>query len=381
MQIRSLLYACTMALVARAATAAIPEEIGVAKLPAPGPHWFWASDFTLFNDVDGRAFLIDADSGKLLGMLATGVVFGKLDLPRDYRAIYSAETYYSRGSRGERTDVVSFYDPATLDFTGEVIIPPRRQTGLLPPSVSALTDDDRYLIIYNFNPAQSVSVVDVGGRKLAGEITTPGCALVYPSGPGRFGQLCQDGSWQTIELRDDGTEAKRAQSKPFFDPLQDPLSEKGVRVGSRWYFASRGAQMYEVDVSNAVPSFGKAWPLLGNADGDASWTVGGHQHLAIHSGSGRLYSLMHKGGVDTHKDPGDEVWVYDLAKHRRVQRIVLEHPAVSLEVTQDDAPLLITATASPTLDVYDAMSGQHRRTLEGVGQTPLLIQVVPVKPR
>ena len=381
MHIRSVLLACALTLAARAATAAIPEEMGVTKLPAPGPHWFWASDFTLFNDVDGRAFLIDADEGRLLGMLATGVVFGKLDLPRDYRAIYSAETYYSRGSRGERTDVVSFYDPVSLDFTGEVIIPPRRQTGLLPPSVSALTDDDRYLIIYNFNPAQSVSVVDVGNRKFAGEITTPGCALVYPSGPGRFGQLCQDGSWQTIELRDDGTEAKRAQSKPFFDPMKDPLTEKGVRVGDRWYFASRGGQMYEVDVSKVAPSFTAPWSLVSDADRAATWAGGGHQHLAIQARSGRLYSLMHKGGVDTHKDPGTEIWVYDLAKRNRVQRIVLEHPAVSIEVTQDDAPVLIIATATPILDVYDAVSGQHKRTIEDVGQTALLIQAVPVKSR
>jgi methylamine dehydrogenase heavy chain len=143
--------------------------MGVTKLPPPGPHWFWADDFTLFNDIDGRSLLIDADSGKLLGMLATGVVFGKIDLPRDYHVIYSAETYYSRGSRGERTDVVSYYDPATLEFTGEVVIPPRRQTGLLPASVSGLTDDDRFLLVYNFNPAQSVTVVDVGARKVAAE--------------------------------------------------------------------------------------------------------------------------------------------------------------------------------------------------------------------
>jgi methylamine dehydrogenase heavy chain len=378
MQIRPLLLACVLVLTARGAMAAIPEDMGVTRLPAPGPHWFWADDFTLFNDIDGRSFLIDADSGKLLGMLATGVVFGKIDLPRDYHVIYSAETYYSRGSRGERTDVVSYYDPATLEFTGEVVIPPRRQTGLLPASVSGLTDGDRFMLIYNFNPAQSVTVVDVGARKVAGELTTPGCALVYPSGPGRFGQLCQDGRWQTIELKDDGTEAKRSQSDAFFDPQKDPITEKGVRLGDRWYFASRGGQMYEVDVSKAAPSFGKAWPLLSDADRAASWTIGGHQHLAVHARTGRLYSLMHQGGVDTHKDPGTEIWVYDLAKHARVQKITLAHPAISIETTQDDAPVLLTATASPILDVYEAASGKLVRTIEGIGQTPLLLHTMPV---
>jgi methylamine dehydrogenase heavy chain len=381
MQIRALLFASVVALTARLATAAMPEEMGVAKLPPPGPHWFWADDFTLFNDIDGRSFLIDADSGKLLGMLNTGVVFGKIDLPRDYHVIYSAETYFSRGSRGERTDVVSYYDPATLEFIGEVVIPPRRQTGLLPASVSGLTDGEHFLLVYNFNPAQSVTVVSVGARKVAAELSTPGCALVYPSGPGRFGQLCQDGRWQTIELNADGTEEKRAQSAPFFDPQKAPITEKGVRLGDHWYFASVDAQMYEVDVSKAAPSFAHPWSLVSDEERAAHWTVGGFQHLAVHARSGRLYSLMHQGGVDTHKDPGTEIWVYDLASRSRVQRIVLAHPAITVESTQDDAPLLITATATPTLYVYDAASGQLKRTIEGIGQTPMLLHAITVQPR
>ena len=38
------------------------------------------------------------------------------------------------------------------------------------------------------------------------------------------------------------------------------------------------------------------------------------QHLAVHQKSGRLYSLMHQGGPDTHKEPGTELWIYDLAR-------------------------------------------------------------------
>ena len=72
--------------------------------------------------------------------------------------------------------------------------------------------------------------------------------------------------------------------------------------------------------------------------------------------------------------------MYDLAKHNRVQRITLAHPAISVETTQDDAPVLITATASPILDVYDVASGKLVRTIEGIGQTPLLLHTMPVKP-
>ena len=38
---------------------------------------------------------------------------------------------------------------------------------------------------------------------------------------------------------------------------------------------------------------------------------------------------MHQGGPDTHKEPGTEVWVYDLATRKRVQRMPMLNPLVS----------------------------------------------------
>ena len=62
---------------------------------------------------------------------------------------------------------------------------------------------------------------------------------------------------------------------------------------------------------------GARWSLLDAADRKASWRPGGMQHLSVHAASGRLYSLMHVGGECSHKDPGTEVWVYDLASRKR----------------------------------------------------------------
>ena len=53
------------------------------------------------------AHLIDGDTGRYLGMLSTGVSFAHVVLPRDGQFIYSPETYFSRGIRGIRTDVVT----------------------------------------------------------------------------------------------------------------------------------------------------------------------------------------------------------------------------------------------------------------------------------
>jgi len=126
--------------------------------------------------------------------------------------------------------------------------------------------------------------------------------------------------------------------------------------------------------------------------------------LAVHQKSGRLYSLMHRGGPDTHKESGEEVWVYDLASRRRLDRTKLVNPGLTIygfpiefgqswiwpfdhfsdwlidtfapaavsaiQVTQDDAPLLFTVSQfSGSVGVYDAMSDKFLRRVQPVGWT------------
>ena len=157
-------------------------------------------------------------------------------LPRNRAQILSPETYFSRGTRGTRTDVVTFYDPRKLSPTGEVQIAPKRASAMPMLAQSALTDDDRFLFIYNFTPAQSITVVDVQTKSSVGEIDGGGCALVYPTGPRSYFSLCGDGSVLTVQLNDAGAAADRSRTEPLFDPVKDPVTEKGVRVGDTWWF-------------------------------------------------------------------------------------------------------------------------------------------------
>jgi methylamine dehydrogenase heavy chain len=126
-----------------------------------------------------------------------------------------------------------------------------------------------------------------------------------------------------------------------------------------------------IDVSGAVPRALPSWSLLNKTDRKESWRPGGAQHLALHGDSRRLYSLMHVGGEDTHKDPGTEVWVYDLRKKQRTQRIELKEIATAIAVTADAKPLMFTIfIGSTTVNVYDAMSGSHLRSIAEIGFTP-----------
>lgn len=407
--IRALLGLVAAVLAGLALLAAPParaEDVGesglrMLSLPAePGAHWFWLSDILLH-----RTALFDADSGRLLGTITAGSVgVGFIVEPtfsRERREIYIAESYFSRGVRGERTDVVTVYDSTTLLPVAEIPIPPKRAEYFPDVAANALSDDGRFLAVFNVTPGQSLSIVDVVARRLTAEVSTPGCSLVYPTGPRRFFMLCADGAAMIVTLDDAGGQRSVERTQRFFDADKDPLTEDGVRRGGEWIFVSYEGMVRPIDLSGDAPRFGEVWSLLGDADRQESWRVGGGQRLAIHRATGRLYVLVHQGGRDTHKEAGTEIWVYDLAKRSRLQRIPVQNPLASLVrlqagfgrdglrnrlvalildrllpntgvdgilVTQDDRPVLVARSMiPPALTVHDATTGEVVREVSEPG--------------
>jgi methylamine dehydrogenase heavy chain len=372
------------------------ETVGkVATLPErPGPHWFWLSDVILH-----RTALFDGDTGEQLGAISSGTAgVGFVIAPlfsRDHREIYLAETYYARGVRGERTDVVTVYDARTLLPLDEIVIPPKRGEWFPGNGANALEDDGRFMAVFNITPGMSLSIVDVKARQLTAEVATPGCGPVYAAGPRRFLLPCANGSALAVSLDEAGHEPRLERSEPFFDPQKDPVTEKAVRRGSEWLFVSYEGMVHPVDVAGERLRLGETWSLVDETDRRALWRIGGAQHLAVHGPSGRLYALMHAGGPDTHKEPGSEVWVYDLATRQRVQRIPVLNPLVSfigqqmtagevtrwllgkalpnpgvdrILVTQDEHPVLVaSASIPPSVTIHDAMTGAVVREVSEVG--------------
>lgn len=383
---------------AASAPLALESTGAIAALPPPAPHQVWVADF-LFQ----RTALFDGDSGRMLGMLSAGVgpIAPVFSQPRG--EIYLPETYYSRGSRGERTDLVTIYEAATLAPAAEVVIPPKRADVVHAMALATLLDDGRFLALANFTPGTSATIVDVAERRVAGEIATPGCSLVYGAGPRRFFMLCGDGSLLLVTLDDHGAERTRTRSEPFFDVRVDPVTEKAVRWENQWIFVSFDGFVHTVDLSGDTPRFAAPWSLFDDAERAASWRIGGSQHLALHEASGRLYSLVHQGGADGHKDAGTQVWVYDLESHQRVETIALRNllgaflaqqtgvaggalswllervvpdPGIdSIAVSQDGDPRLFGVSRSAgTVGVWDARSGAFLRYLENVGIAPGALQ-------
>ena len=145
-------------------------------------------------------------------------------------------------------------------------------------------------------------------------------------------------------------------------------------MGSIWYFVSFAGRIYPLQAGPQQASVGSSWWLTSEAERKAGWRPGGIQQLALDSHQSRLYAIMHQGGVDTHKDPGKDVWVYDLHTRQRVQQLVFKNLASSIALSSDAKPLLYGIFINATdLDVYDAATGKLLRSVDHVGTTPTLM--------
>ena len=371
--------ACVL-LLAGATSARAELEPEVLKLETLAetmqPHWVWLNDVSFDRMLDGRAYLIDADTGRMLGMVSSGYGHSSLLLAPDGKEFAAVSTYYSRGTRGARTDVATFYKTADLAAGSEAVLPPKRYNGMPFISAQPVMPGGKFALIYNFTPEQSVTVIDMPGHKLVGEFATPGCGLSYPTSPSKFFLICSDGALQAASLDAAGKITLGGTTKQLF-AADDPVTEKGVWTGKQWLFFSFSGKVHVIDQTGDLPKVVKTWSLTGK--GEEGWRPGALQTAAYHRGTDRLYVLMHEGGVNTHKDPGTEIWVYQASQGKRIQRIKLDKMAMSVAVSQDEKPLLYTTMFEERdLKVYDALSGELLRKIDGLGPTMTVIQPAPL---
>ncbi len=317
-----------------------PEKARAEVLPNhSGKQWFWVWGNRAPSQIDGRAFLFNSD-GKQLGQLNTGFWPNSLVPAEKRNELFSVETYFTRGLRGQRTDVVTVYDPATLSAKREILIPPKRINALGNTGLGVISDDERFLLILNYTPAQSISVVDLESNQFVTEIETPGCASIYPAGNRDFYSICGDGGFLHLRLNNNGKPLLRERIKPLFDPVRDFLTTSASRSGSTWYFVSSENNAYAIDMNADSAKVTAKWSLVSDKERDKNWRISGVQHTALHQRSGHLYVLMHQGAPETREEPGTEAWVYDIKTHTRVQRIELKELSLGIGVSQGAVPLL-----------------------------------------
>jgi methylamine dehydrogenase heavy chain len=274
----------------------------------------------------------------------------------DKKTFYVTTTYYDRGTRGNRADVVEMWDVSTLSYQGEVVIPNKHAEASSYPGLVSTTQDGRYLFVQNATPASSIAVVDTVKKKLAFELGTAGCWTAWPapSRDDRITTICGDGAFLTLTFNQKGNITESKRSAPIFDPDSDPMFVQGaVTENGKVLFISFHGKLRTVDVSGQVAATdGAEWSIIPQSLLTENWRPGGYQMLAYHKKSGRLFVLMHKNGKEgSHKFPADEIWEIDPVHQQVVQRIA-GNGAIAMTITQDDHPKILCANIKGELLVY-----------------------------
>ena len=305
---------------AKAAPPELPAEtLGVGTLEGRPTSRVYVADVAISHISDGRIRVFDAVHGQFLGMVSTGFA-GNFTLSPKADELYVATTYLSRGSRGERTDVLEVHDTQTLSAKYEVILPPRRAQALNYRGLVRTTGDGRFVLVQNATPATSITVVDTRERKVASEIQTPGCWGTLPAASGaRFSMLCGDGKLATITLDQQGQVASRQISEKFFDADVDAWFQHAEQVGDRYWFVSFLGQLTELDLGSEVARKVRTQSLVSAAERKGGWRPGGYQNFAIDPQGRWLVLGMHPRGAEgSHKSPATQLWVFDLGSGKRV---------------------------------------------------------------
>ncbi|QYY33534.1 amine dehydrogenase (plasmid) [Cupriavidus pinatubonensis] len=380
--LRPFVVACLAALAASAGSATVygaaplqPETLSVQPMPPRGDHFLYALEMSA--PIDARLTVYDIDKKKVVAQQGAGFLPG-VTRSADHRFTYVATSYFSRGTTGERTDVLEITDNASFRKVGEVVLPAKHAQQVPSLFNTTVSDDGGFVYVTNITPATSVSVVNLATRKLAGEIDTAACVLTYPSGRNRFASLCQSGKALIVTLDQDGREVGREQSAAFIDVENDPVYTHAARWGSGYLFVTFSGKVTPADFSASPARFDAPWQLVSPAEARQGWRPGGLQPFAASEATGKLYVLMHQGGEGSHKEPGTEIWVFDVGSHARVARWKLAAeklmPMVTLSVSEGGNPIVYGSTYLG-VQAFDAASGKPVHADKTLGRA--VVQMFP----
>lgn len=372
-----------------AGSAELPVEPtpAIEVLPAQYPDTYvFLVDPNFFGMESGKVVVADVGAEIDHHKGAVGAAqFGFFAAATTRPELYVAETFYARGQRGERTDVLTIYDKSTLQPKGEIVLPGGKRAQVLTEAGAfQLSADERFAFVYNFTPAASVSVVDLVNRRVASEVDIPGCVHAFALRPTGFASLCGNGAVASTKLDASGKFVAQTMSAPFNDIDNDPMFTRPAIIGDIAYFPTYAGKIQPIDLSGPEAVPGEAWeipapppevkkkswrdriPGIGDKAPASGKRLPSGWQLAAHDDAGRLYLIMRATeNPDDHDTGGDEVWVIDPKAKTLLSRLKLQADASIIEVTAGADPLLVAARPDFSFDVYKANSGQWVRRIGG----------------
>lgn len=361
----------------------------VRTLPADYPDSVvFLVDGNFWGLESGKVVIADVGSESDHHRGAIGAAqFGFFAAAKTRPELYVVETFYARGNRGERTDVLTIYDRMTLNQIGEVVLPGgKRAQTLTERGAFQLSADERFAYVFNFTPASSVTVVDLEKRKIVGDVDIPGCVHAFALKAGGFASLCGNGGVASTRLDANGKFAGQTMSAPFQDIDKAPMFTRPAIVDGVAYFPTYDGRIQPIDFNGAEAVVGEAWPIAAIASDAApkkkSWRdripglskpdrsgdrrlPSGWQLMASDD-AGRLYVLMRRTEtIDDHDTGGDEVFVIDPKSRDVVNKIRLRGDSQLIEVTGGADPFLVALNSDMSLDVLKANNGEFVRRIGG----------------
>ena len=148
----------------------ISADIPVDRIPnslvlpeAYPDSWVFIHDINYPALVLGKYIVLDvaASANQHKGQFQAAQLAGFTE-SKSRNELYVAETFYARSGRGQRTDALTIYEKTAFKPIAEILLPGEKRA-LMPPKMGTtrITQNEKFVLIFNFTPAASVTVVDL----------------------------------------------------------------------------------------------------------------------------------------------------------------------------------------------------------------------------
>src|ERR1700733_4037936 len=353
----------------------LAESHTTAKLAPTNSRRLFVLDSAFPAAEAAKTYVLDGSTGAIQGMF-NQAYWPNFAVSPDGTELYAVDTYWEKHTRGKRSDYIVVRDARTLDVKEDIPLPAGRLLIVSKKYNFDVTPDGHYGLTYNLAPSTAVTVTDLKARKSVGSIPIPGCGLLFAQAPNRFSSLCAEGSLATVPF-DESAQGNTKRADKVFDAKNDPAFEHSAwdKKHQMLYLVTYSGDVVPVSLAGAEAVPAPKWSLASEAERAAGWRPGGWQISHFHSANRRLYVLMHQGHPWTHKNSGTEVWEFDAAAGKRLQRIKLAESAQTVAVSGDDSPLVYVITDSERIAAYRVGSGKLVYRTKPLGFTPQLLTV------
>lgn len=350
------------------------DNLTIAKAPPSDAKRFYLVDPGHFN-MTSQTFVMGANDNKLqLHGMIDGGKLPNVMASSTGKYVGIANTTYDRIAHGKRDDYVRLHDAQTLEPVADIDIPEIRfLTGLIE-RLSAVSADDKHILVQQFSPKSGVGLIDVEQNKFVKMIDIPDCYHIFPTAKQNFFMHCRDGSMLQVSYDNQGN-SKQKNTKVFH-------AENEYLHNNPYYSTSAGrlvwptyeGKIFQAKLSESGAEFLKPVEIFSDKEKKEKWAPGGWQPVAMHKERNEIYLLSDKRAKWTHKTSSRFVVVADATTGKRLRRIDMKHSIDSIAVTQDKSPTLIAASIeNKSVYTFDAVTGKPLASMDEMGKAPQII--------